>query len=92
MAKKRYTKKKSSNKDFPYKPIKDKLVWFDAQSETCWCTQDQMDKLKPAVSKTKGWIYKETDEYIITFGTYSKDSDDNVIEFGEVLCIPKHWI
>jgi hypothetical protein len=51
-----------------------------------------MDKLKPAVSKTKGWIYKETDEYIITFGTYSKDSDDNVIEFGEVLCIPKHWI
>jgi hypothetical protein len=51
MAKKRYTKKKSSNKDFPYKPIKDKLVWFDAQSETGWCTQDQMDKLKPAVSK-----------------------------------------
>ena len=51
-----------------------------------------MDKLKPAVSKTKGWIYKETDEYIITFGTYSTDINDNIIEFGEVLCIPKNWI
>ena len=48
-----------------------------------------MDKLRPAVSKTKGWIYKETDEYIITFGTYSTDINDNIIEFGEVLCIPK---
>ena len=51
-----------------------------------------MDKLRPAVSKTKGWIYKETDEYIITFGTYSTDINDNIIEFGEVLCIPKNWI
>ena len=44
------------------------------------------------ISKTKGWIYKETDEYIITFGTYSTDANDNIIEFGEVLCVPKNWI
>ena len=37
------------------------------------------------MSKTKGWIYKETDDYITTFGTYSKDENDNIIEFGEVL-------
>lgn len=92
MAQRRYTKKKSLNKDFPYKPIKDKLVWLDAQSETGWVSKEQMDKLKPAVSKTKGWIYKETDEYIITFGTYSLDVDENIIEFGEVLCIPKNWV
>ena len=53
---------------------------------------DAENKLTPAVSKTKGWIYKETDEYIITFGTYSTDANDNIIEFGEVLCIPKNWI
>jgi hypothetical protein len=92
MVQRRYIKKKKLNKDFPYKSIKDKLIWYDAQSETGWCSKEQLDKLKPAISKTKGWIYKETDEYIITFGTYSKDSEDNIIEFGEVLCIPKHWV
>ena len=51
-----------------------------------------MEKFRPAVSKTKGWIYKETDDYITTFGTDSKDENDNIIEFGEVLCIPKNWI
>lgn len=91
MVKRRYTKKKKINSDFPYAPIKDKLVWNDAQSDTGWLTLDQMNKIKPAVSKTKGWIYKETDDYIITFGTYSIDTDGS-IEFGEVLCIPKNWI
>jgi hypothetical protein len=92
MAQRRYTKKKKVSKDFPYKPIKKHLTWYDAQSETGWISLEDMDNLKPAVSKTKGWIYKETDEYIITFGTYSTDANDNIIEFGEVLCIPKNWI
>ncbi len=92
MAARRYTKKKKVSKDFPYKPIKGHIKWYDAQSETGWIGLADMDKLKPAISKTKGWIYKETDEYIITFGTYSTDINDNIIEFGEVLCIPKNWI
>ena len=92
MVKRRYIKKKKLNKDFPYKSIKDKLTWYDALSESGWCSKEKLDKLKPAIAKTKGWIYKETDEYIITFGTYSKDANDNIIEFGEVLCVPKNWI
>ena len=48
---------------FPYKPIKNHIKWYDAQSETGWIGLADMDKLRPAVSKTKGWIYKETDEY-----------------------------
>ena len=92
MAQRRYIKKKKIQKDFPYKPIKNHIKWYDAQSETGWIGLADMDKLKPAVSKTRGWIYKETDEYIITFGTYSTDINDNIIEFGEVLCIPKNWI
>ncbi len=51
-----------------------------------------MVKLRPAHSKTKGWIYEETQDYIKTFGTYSIDSEDESIEFGEVICIPKNWI
>jgi|TARA_R110000782_G_scaffold12119_1_gene36651 hypothetical protein len=92
MAQRRYIKKKKVQKDFPYKPIKNHLTWYDAQSETGWISLEDIEKLKPAISKTKGWIYKETDEYIITFGTYSKDANDNIIEFGEVLCVPKNWI
>ena len=92
MVKKRYTKKKKVLKDFPYKSIKKSLKWYDAQSETGWLSVEAIEKLKPAVSQTKGWIYKETDDYIITFGTYSKDENDNIIEVGEVLCIPKNWI
>jgi hypothetical protein len=86
-------KKKKRLKDFPYKTyLKVILHGTDAQSETGWLSVEQIEKLKPAMSKTKGWIYKETDEYIITFGTYSTDANDNIIEFGEVLCVPKNWI
>ena len=90
--KRRYIKKKKPNTDFPYKPITNYLVWLDAQSHTGWLSKTAMDKLKPARSKTKGWIYEETEDYIKTFGTYSIDEEDKSIEFGEILCIPKNWI
>ena len=56
MAARRYTKKKKLSKEFPYRPIKDHITWSDAQSETGWLTKEQMEKFRPAVSKTKGWI------------------------------------
>ena len=92
MTKRRYIKKRKPNKDFPYKPIPKHLVWLDAQSQSGRLSKEQMDSIKPAQSKTKGWIYEETQNYIKTFGTYSIDSEDESIEFGEVLCIPKNWI
>jgi hypothetical protein len=92
MVKRRYIKKKKPNTDFPYKAIPNYLVWLDAQSHTGWLSKAAMDKLKPARSKTKGWIYEETEDYIKTFGTYSIDEEDKSIEFGEILCIPKNWI
>ncbi len=92
MVKRRYIKKKKPNPDFPYKPIKDTLNWRDAQSHTGWLNFEQMKKLRPALSKSKGWIFEETDDHIKIFGTYSKDPDDKSIEFGEVICIPKNWI
>ena len=82
-------RKKRSTK-IPYKKIKSKLKWLDAVSKTGWLTKKEMDELKPSESYTTGYIYEETDEYIKTFGTYSVDEEG--IEFGEVLCIPKNWI
>ena len=79
MTKRRYIKKRKPNKDFPYKPIPKHLVWLDAQSQSGWLSKEQMDSIKPAQSKTKGWIYEETQNYIKTFGTYSIDSEDGSI-------------
>ena len=59
MAARRYTKKKKLSKEFPYRPIRDHITWLDAQSETGWLSKEQMEKFRPAVSKTKGWIYKK---------------------------------
>ena len=93
MIKKRYTKKKKKPViNFPYEEIKTSISWFDALSNTGWLTHDKMKKIKPAESKTKGWIFEENDDYITIFGTYSQDPDTKEIEFGEVVCIPKNWV
>ena len=64
MAQRRYIKKKKVQKDFPYKPIKNHLTWYDAQSETGWISLEDIEKLKPAISTGEFWIYKETDAFI----------------------------
>jgi hypothetical protein len=41
---------------------------------------------------TQGWVFEENDNWIKVFGTYSIDEDEETIEFGEVIAIPKGWI
>ena len=51
-----------------------------------------MDAARPANCVTSDfWVYKDTDDYITLFGTYSHD-EKGEIEFGEVITIPKQWI
>jgi len=77
--------------NFPYKLIKGELHWLDAQSKTGWVNEKEIRELKPATCITRGWIFEETKDYIKTFATYSIDSE-GIIEFGEILVIPKNWI
>lgn len=77
---------------FPYKEIINTLVWYDANSKTGWIGIKEFKDLKPSLCYTKGWIFEETQDYIKTFSTYSIDSEDNSIDFGEILCIPKRWL
>jgi hypothetical protein len=51
-----------------------------------------MQKFEPALCHSNGWIFEENDKYVKIFGTYSIDKDDNTIEYGEIICIPKIWI
>jgi hypothetical protein len=85
MAKKLATK-------FPYKVISRTLVWYDANSKTGWIDIKEFKELSPSLCYTRGWIFEETKDYIKTFSTYSIDPEDNSIEFGEILCIPKSWL
>ena len=85
MAKKLATK-------FPYKEISRTLVWYDANSKTGWIGVKEFKDLSPSLCYTRGWIFEETKTYIKTFSTYSIDPEDNSIEFGEILCIPKVWL
>ena len=36
--------------------------------------------------------FNDNHKFITCDYTHSKDENDNIIEFGEVLCIPKNWI
>ena len=90
MAARRYTKKKKLSKEFPYRPIRDHITWFDAQSETGWLSKEQWKSLDLLCLKLKvGFIKKQM--ITLPLGT-DEDENDNIIEFGEVLCIPKNWI
>jgi hypothetical protein len=85
MSKKPYIK-------FPYKKIKGTLNWYDANSKTGWIDSKEFKELTPSICHTQGWIFEETKTYIKTFSTYSIDPEDNSIDFGEILCIPKVWL
>jgi len=90
MARKRSTKPKKSKVEFPYREVS--LTWIDANSDTGWLTLDQMKRHTVAVCHTQGWVFEENDNWIKVFGTYSIDEDEETIEFGEVIAIPKGWI
>ena len=85
MAKKLATK-------FPSKEISRTLVWYDANSKTGWIDIKEFKDLSPSLCYTRCWIFEETKVYIKTFSTYSIDPEDNSIELGEILCIPKSWL
>lgn len=85
-------KTKKDKQTFDYKKLDKELVWFDATSQTGWCSLEDMENAKPAVANTSNmWIFKETKEYITLFGTYSYD-EQGKIEFGEIITIPKRWM
>ena len=77
---------------FKYKKLKKPLNWLDCVGQTGWLTSKEMDAAKPAKCVTgEFWIYKDTKTYITVFGTYVH-LDNDEIEFGDVITIPKHLI
>ena len=89
---KRRSKIKHQKVKFKYKKLNKPIKWRDCVSQTGWLTAAEIEAAVPAKCITGDfWIYKDTDDFITLFGTYSYD-EKGAIEFGEVITIPKQWI
>tara|TARA_R100000963_G_C4602203_1_gene75502 strand:- start:453 stop:725 length:273 start_codon:yes stop_codon:yes gene_type:complete len=89
---KRHSKIKHQVSKFKYKKLKKPIKWLDCVSQTGWISEKDIEASKPANCITGDfWVFKDTDEFITLFGTYSYD-EKGEMEFGEVITIPKQWI
>lgn len=63
------------------------IEWLDASSEDGWIDKDT--DLSPPVMLTRGWLYRETDTYVVLINSMSKDEEGQV---GGSNTIPKGMI
>ncbi len=64
------------------------VSWLDAHSVATWVDVDE-PLPGPGVCVTRGWLVKETKEYLVLAGTLSLNPSGTVYAFGEVITIPK---
>ncbi len=62
--------------------------WMDAHSVATWVDVDE-PLPSPVACVSRGWLVKETKEYLVLAGTLSLTSSGKVYGFGEVIAIPK---
>lgn len=77
------TKKGNKPRDLPYMEV----TWLDASSEDGWVDKDT--DLSPPEMLTRGWLYKETDTYLVLVNTLRQNADGEV---GGSNSIPKGMI
>lgn len=64
------------------------VTWLDASSEDGWIEKDT--DLSPPRMVTRGWLYKETDTYIVLINSQISNSKDEIV--GGSNTIPKGMI
>lgn len=64
------------------------VTWLDASSEDGWISQET--DLSPPRMVTRGWLYKETDTYIVLVNSQNTNSDQEIV--GGSNSIPKGMI
>lgn len=63
--------------------------WWDAHSVDDWVKEHELPKPAPII--TRGWLLKETKNYIVLAGSHAPEDDGDAAQFGEVIAIPKGW-
>ncbi len=64
------------------------VEWMDAQSVATWVDAEEVLPA-PIACVTRGWLVKETKEFVVLAGTMSLTRSGKPSGFGEVIAIPK---
>jgi|TARA_B100001939_G_scaffold347087_1_gene367653 hypothetical protein len=73
--------------DFPYKFYK--CWWSDIISDSSWNSLTHIEKSKPAVCITMGWLISTKNKKYVFIGDISFSDDGTVNEGGNSTVIPK---
>ena len=71
------------------------IEWCDAVSNSSWFDKKEVDKWcedESEIIKQVGWIYKETNEYMVLVSRLSKSNNGAWDQYGSIQKIPKTWI
>ena len=65
------------------------VTWLDTNENSVggWITNDELDKSQLCSVDSLGWLYKETDEFIVILA--DKDTDKSDDAYGRSQVIPK---
>ena len=66
-----------------------KVTWLDTNENSVggWIDKDELDRAKCCSVDSLGWLYKETDDYVVILA--DKDTYDEDDLFGRSQIIPK---
>ena len=64
------------------------VYWEDIQSDSGWRTLKEIQKSKPAICVSTGWLVKENNDVHILMSDYNYDDNGDMADGGNTTVIP----
>ena len=64
------------------------VYWEDIQSDSGWRTLEEIQKSKPAICVSTGWLVKENKDVHILMSDYNYDDNNEMSDGGNTTVIP----
>ena len=64
------------------------VYWEDIQSDSGWRTLKELQKSKPAICVSTGWLVKENKDVHILMSDYNYDDNNEMSDGGNTTVIP----
>ena len=84
----RKTKKSDTLPGIPFEFDFYMVYWEDIQSDSGWRTLKEIQKSKPAICVSTGWLVKETRDVHILMSDYNYDEHNEFSDGGNTTVIP----
>ena len=69
-----------------------KILWNDIIGDSGWSDEKEMNEMKYTDCVSEGYLYKETEDMVLTFASYEIDCTGKIISFGDRNAYPKGCI